>query len=68
MEDPPVSAHTYPSKAVLDRAQEAEQRVWDVMGALDDEELALVRKAIRVERALDDEPAGDSLAALARMR
>ena len=66
-----MSACTYPSRAVLDRAREVDQRLRDVLAA-DDEAIPMILKAMEVEKAvekaLEDEPAGGSLAALARMR
>ena len=62
-----MSACTYPSRAVLDRAREVEQRLRDVLAA-DDEAIPMILKAMEVEKALEDEPVGGSLAALARMR
>ena len=62
-----MSATTYPSLALIERWREVDKRLWDVMAA-DDADLPMLLQAMRVEKALRECPASDSLAELARMR
>ena len=62
-----MSATTYPSLALIERWREVDKRIWDVLAA-DDADMPMLLQAMRVDRALEEGPAGDSLADLARMR
>ena len=62
-----MSSATEASLRERELARQADRRLWDVLGA-DEEEITMLVQAMRLDRALDDGPAGDSLATLARIR